>query len=327
MESALQIGRPRKFLRKKKRVSDIQPDGSKFLKKAKLNNNQPFRLAKQQDPVKFVKKVFLKKKVKKTLLPPVKEFLDTPRKKIIFKKRNSIKATAVKVEDFPFDSKLKNLKRAPKFSKSTKEKLVMLGNVKSNFVKKSSRKSADKGNGTKVPGKGTLKRKRWICDQYIQENENHEDDMYEMKKFEHFRSLLGDDSDSSEKFDELKTPDFPFSLSPRQTTPSPTYKDCYDLAQLKKFRAKAEKSFYRRNKRMKNSHSEKITKAPKFEQQPVSTDDVTNKLEQVVKILNDCYTNNEKAIETANSENASESEEDQYYYDLQDNQNAVESIR
>lgn len=44
--------------------------------------------------------------------------------------------------------------------------------------------------GTKVPGKGTLKRKRWICDQYIQENENYEDDMYENKKFEHFQSLL-----------------------------------------------------------------------------------------------------------------------------------------
>lgn len=143
MESNLQIGRSLKILAKKKRVSSdiIQPENSKLM------YIQTFRYSKQYGQVKPAKKVLSKKTVKNTLFSPIKLLLNTPCKKLIFKKKNTIKVDAVKVESFPFDSKLRNLKGTQKLSRSTKEKSVVLGNVKSNSVKKSSRKSGDKGNG------------------------------------------------------------------------------------------------------------------------------------------------------------------------------------
>lgn len=44
--------------------------------------------------------------------------------------------------------------------------------------------------GDKIPGKGTLKRKRWFIEQLQQKNNNYEDDLFEDKKFGHFQNLL-----------------------------------------------------------------------------------------------------------------------------------------
>lgn len=44
--------------------------------------------------------------------------------------------------------------------------------------------------------------------------------------------LFKDESDNPENYTGLKTPVFPFSLSPRESTPSPEYTDCYSAEQL-----------------------------------------------------------------------------------------------
>lgn len=241
--------------------------------------------------------------VKRSVLQPTSTTVKKTNK--VFKKKSA--------NDYPHQRNrplaaysVKEYKQA-KYSAKHLKKTQVQRNVKCNSVKKQACSSGKKISGDKIPGKGTLKRKRWFFEQLQQKNENYEDDLFEDQKFGHFQNLLQYESDNAETYDELKTPVFPFSLSPRETTPSPKFADCYSPAQLSISRKGAEEYHYRRMKRKKVDPQEKKEVVSETNQENKTEETVLQTLAKVAKLLN---------THQSLVDEPSDAEEDQYFSDV-----------
>ncbi|XP_055931543.1 uncharacterized protein LOC129961929 isoform X2 [Argiope bruennichi] len=103
-----------------------------------------------------------------------------------------------------------------------------------------------------IPGKGTLKRKRWLLNNLKEKNECYEDDLYENHSFNHNKSFhFGDESDGSSSVN-IATPKFECILTPALPKKTPRFKDCISPTELLQARKTAEEYLYRRNKKRKS---------------------------------------------------------------------------
>ncbi|XP_042895261.1 micronuclear linker histone polyprotein [Parasteatoda tepidariorum] len=160
-----------------------------------------------------------------------------------------------------------------------------------------------------LPGKGSLKRKRWVMNSLKGLNEGYEDDLFENREIQ-VPSLL-DDSDMSDI--SIATPKCAYLVSPNLPVKTPHFKDCYSPTQLFNSRKVAEEYMHRRNKnRKKNSTGEVAVSAgkktsPSKNNINVSSEAKRSKLLELVDTLN----MRQNSIEL-NEDN----EEDDYFNDI-----------
>ncbi|XP_035226540.1 uncharacterized protein LOC118198867, partial [Stegodyphus dumicola] len=103
--------------------------------------------------------------------------------------------------------------------------------------------------GTKEPCRGTLKRRRWNQAKYNENNENHEDDLFEARKFDLAElSELAEDS-YTDSIAMILTPDVPEIYLTADEVPSTPYKECCTAEEYNILRTKAQEYHFRRNKR------------------------------------------------------------------------------
>ncbi|GIY12696.1 hypothetical protein CDAR_306921 [Caerostris darwini] len=119
----------------------------------------------------------------------------------------------------------------------------------------STKKSSASGLKAAIPGKGTLKRDRWLFNTMKEKNDGYEDDIFESKKINLFKAGFMCDEESDTSSVNIATPKFGCMLTPALPKKTPRFQDCISSAELLLARKNAEEYRYRRKKRFSGNET------------------------------------------------------------------------
>ncbi|GIX97563.1 hypothetical protein CEXT_631041 [Caerostris extrusa] len=202
-----------------------------------------------------------------------------------------------KAYSFPVKSKLDEISKERKMKKQKVSSC-------------STKKSSASGLKAAIPGKGTLKRDRWLFNTMKEINDGYEDDIFESKKINLFKAGFMCDEESDTSSVNIATPKFGCMLTPALPKKSPRFRDCISAAELFVSQKNAEEYRYRRKKRFSGNETPGCSTSRNS-----LKNDSAKSVAETTKLVDALVSIHQNLEKNASADNE---EEDRYYSDVSD---------